>query len=521
MHNRSRVVVLIYCILAVCLAIPLIAAEPTGSSAGTASAVTPATMAAEMDAMKDQIDRLQKEIGSLRSMLEQKQQTSEKTSAALSSVSTGTSASASDTQSDSQQMDELELVKGELQAVAESAAQANQRLTKIETDTTAYTKSNDSKVKQLGVFAFSGDVRARFEPFFQEGAPNRNRERIRLRFNMSGKISDEFNAGFSLATGSLDDPVSTNQSFTGFLNRKSIGIDKAFVSYRPKYAKFLKLDAGKFSYPWYRTSMTFDSDVNPEGFAQTLSFDTKSSVLKNITVVGFQSPINESSSGADSFILGGQIQTQLRLGSRVRLALYGAGINFLRMDPLGVAAASRTSGVLVGSLNNSNTLRRDSTGKVLGYASKFTYLDAIMRLELDTNPRFPTTILFNFVNNVRGPKERSGYYAELSFGRQKEVKDLQFGYTFARIEKDAVISAFNDSDFRASTNLLQHRMQVGYMFHGNIQGQFTAFVGKLANPLSNTELVPSGVRGACAGSDVSSCRDPYLKRLQFDVIYKF
>jgi hypothetical protein len=194
-------IVMMYCILAVCPALPVIAAEPAENEAGT-SAVTPATMAAEMDAMRDQINLLQKEVNNLRSILTQKQQTPGGTSAALNPVSSDTPASGSDAQSDFQQMDELELVKGELQAVAESAAQANQRLTKIETDTLAYTKSNDAKVKQLGVFAFSGDIRGRFEPFFQEGAPNRNRERIRLRFNMSGKISDEFSAGFSLATGS-------------------------------------------------------------------------------------------------------------------------------------------------------------------------------------------------------------------------------------------------------------------------------------------------------------------------------
>ncbi len=64
----------------------------------------------------------------------------------------------------------------------------------------------------------------------------------------------------------------------------------------------------------------------PKGFAQTLSFDLKSSVLKNITIVGFQLPINEVSGGLDSFILGGQIQTQFQLSSKARLGLYGAGI---------------------------------------------------------------------------------------------------------------------------------------------------------------------------------------------------
>jgi hypothetical protein len=267
--------------------------------------------------------------------------------------------------------------------------------------------------------------------------------------------------------------------------------------------------------------MTFDSDINPEGFAQTLSFDTTHSVLKNISVVGFQLPINEVSGGADSFILGGQVQAQLRFSSKARLGLYGAGINFLRTDPLGVAAAARTAGVLAGSLNNSNTLRRNSSGTVLGYAYKFAYLDAIMKLDLDTSARFPTSLVFDFVNNTRGPRERSGYWTELAVGKQKEARDVQFNYAFARIEKDAVISAFNESDVRATTNIIQHKFQAAYLFKGNVTGQFTAWIGRLANPLMNTDLVPPGQRSQCTGEVVSGCSDPYLKRLQFDVLYRF
>jgi hypothetical protein len=419
---------------------------------------------------------------------------------------------------DQEKVGDTELIKGELEAVADSTAQTNQRLTKLEADVAANKKETDAKANQVGNLNFSGDIRLRYEPFFQEGAPDRNRERFRLRFNVTGKLTDEFSGGFSLATGTLDDPVSTNQTFSGFFNRKSFGVDKAWITYKPNYAKFLKLDAGKLAYPWFRTPMTFDSDVNPEGFAQTLSFDLKSSALKNITFVGFQLPINEVSGGPDSFILGRQIQTQFQFSSKARLALYGSGINFLRMDPLGVAASGRVAGTLVGSLNNFNTMRKNSGGAVIGYAYKFAYLDAIMKLDLDTSRRFPASILFDFVNNSRGPKERSGYWAELAVGKQKEAKDVQFSYTYIRIEKDAVISAFNESDLRASTNVLDHKLQISYMFKNNFAGHFTAFIGRLANPLANSDQVPAGVRASCTGSNVTNCRDPYLKRLQLDLI---
>ncbi len=492
----------------------------------SASNASSATASSEMNEMRELIDSQRRQIEKLESMVEQQQRDLERAMNAIAAKTgapdapSGSPASPAvqETPAGPEKSNDVEVLKGELEAVADSAAQANQRLGKVEADVTANKKETDAKAKQLGNFNFSGDIRVRYEPFFQEGAADRNRERIRARFNLTGKLSDEISGGISLATGSLDDPVSTNQTFTGFLNRKNFGLDKAFITYKPKFASFLRLDAGKFVYPWYRTALTFDSDVNPEGFAETLSFDVKSPVLKNVTLVGFQLPINEVSSGPDSFILGGQIQAQFRISSKVRLGFYGTGINFLRADPIAVAFGN---GSLKPSLPNSNTFVRNGSGTVIGYATKFAYLDAIAKLEIDTTPRFPTMIQFDFVNNVRGSRERSGYWTEVAIGKQKEAKDLQFTYGYIQIEKDAVIGAFNESDLRSSTNVIDHMLKVGYMFKGNLTGQFTAWIGKLNNPLDNVDLIPAGVRGACTGADTSKCRDPYLKRLQFDVIYKF
>ena len=129
-----------------------------------------------------------------------------------------------------------------------------------------------------------------------------------------------------------------------------------------------------------------------------------------------------------------------------------------------------------------------------GYATKFAYLDAIMKLDFDTSERFPTSLVFNFVNNVRGSSERSGYWTELTVGKTKEAKDVQFGYAFIRIEKDAVIGAWNESDLRSSTNVRNHKISFAYQIKGNVTGQFTGWIGKLANPYDNRDLA--------VGSDV-------------------
>jgi hypothetical protein len=399
-----------------------------------------------------------------------------------------------------EKMNDVEIAKGELEAVADSTAQANERLSKIEKELADYKKANDAKVKQVGNFNFSGDVRVRYEGFFQEGTATRNRERLRLRFNVTGKLSDEFSGGFSLATGTLDDPVSTNQTMTGALNRKNIGIDKAYISYKPNFAKgVLKLDAGKFAFPWYRTGLTFDSDVNPEGFAETLSFNTKSDVVKNITFVGFQLPINEVSAGSDSFIFGGQVQAVFQFGSKFKLSLYEAGVHFENPDVLATSQFG-SSPTLKPSLSNTNTLRYGTNNSVIGYANGFSYLDTIIKMELDVHPRFPIMMQFDYVKNTEISKEDKAYWMDFMVGKTKEAKDVQFGYSYIRTEKDAVLGALSESDLRAATNVENHRIQFAYLFAKNVTGQFTGWFGKKA---------------------IATPEDKMLKRLQFDIVYKF
>jgi hypothetical protein len=505
-------------------------AEATASSsAATSPAADPAvaTMTSEINAMKEMIDNQRKQIERLQSALEKQQteldkainkiETKNTPILAAASVASSSAQPAQQPQGGQQKVDDVEIIKGELEAVADSAAQTNQRLTKLESDTAANKKETDAKAKQLGNFTFSGDLRARVETFIQEGAETRTRERFRLRFNVTGKMSEEFTAGFSLATGTLDDPVSTNQTFTGFFNRKNIGIDKAYITYQPNYAKYLKVDVGRFAYPWYRTPMTFDSDVNVEGLAETLSFNSKSSVFKNFTIVGFQLPFNELAGDDDGYILGGQIQAKFQLGRKVRLSLYGAGIDILRSDPIAIALG----GSLKPSLSNSNTLRRNSAGVVTGYTNKYAYLDTIMKLDFETGPRFPTSLVFNFVNNVRGPRERSGYWTELTVGKTSAAKDIQFGYGFIRIEKDAVIGAWNESDLRSSTNVLDHKLNFAYAIKSNVTAQFTGWIGRLVNPYDNRDLAIGSDRLRCTATDSSGCVDNYLQRYQFDLIYKF
>jgi len=177
----------------------------------------------------------------------------------------------------------------------------------------------------LGRFRFNGDVRVRGESFFQnysacKNCLDRNRARIRVRFGFDGKLNEDFIAGVAVATGSLGDPTTTNETLTNFFDRKTFQLDRGYITYNPVGHKWLSLTGGKFPYTWQRTSVTFDPDLNPEGFSEKLSWDLKTSVLKNLSVQGMQLLWSENNGAsflraADSFAVGGQISGKLRLAA--------------------------------------------------------------------------------------------------------------------------------------------------------------------------------------------------------------
>src|SRR5438094_5666404 len=168
----------------------------------------------------------------------------------------------------------------------------------------------------VGRFRLGGDVRIRGESQFQDqpGFFDRNRGRVRVRFGFDGKLNEDFTGGVYLATGSLGDPTTTNETFTNFFDRKTIGLDKGWITYNPVAHKWLSLTGGKFAYQWQRTQVTGDPDINPEGFDEKLSFDFNSGVFKNFTAQAMQVLLNENTNSSllrahDAFMFGGQLSS--------------------------------------------------------------------------------------------------------------------------------------------------------------------------------------------------------------------
>jgi uncharacterized coiled-coil protein SlyX len=366
-------------------------------------------------------------------------------------------------------------------------------------------------------FRLAGDIRVRSENLLQDLTPDRYRPRLRVRFGVEGKLNEDFTGGFSIATGTVnDDPVSTNNTLTQFFTRKPIGLDRGWITYQPQSHRWLQLTGGKFQATWNHAPITFDYDLNPEGFSEKLSFETKNAIVKNVSFTGLQLAYNEVAgsnlpfaAGNDSFAYGGQASVRLQWSHRLSTTFSGSGLNFTNADSIIQALLART---LAGNRNTNATI---TAGNQTFYASKFLYADFMADTLVKTgSERFPLRLVLDFVTNPRAASsQRDAFWGEAGLGKLQQKGDLQLGYGFGRVEQDAVIAAFVESEQRAPTNVLQHRIQAGWLVQKNTTLQFTGWFGRTLNRNLQNAALPSGLP---LGEN-----DPYVKRLQIDVIYKF
>jgi hypothetical protein len=334
--------------------------------------------------------------------------------------------------------------------------------------------------------------------------------------------------------------------------------------------RWLSLTGGKFAYPWQRTSLTFDPDINPEGFDAKLSFDTHAGPLQNFTVQGLTLLINEVKSGPDSYIAGGNTSARLQFGPwtvtpsytvlNVHLAdaLLNASAFAVQSTTTGLNTTGTGTGNVPGEgpgcatiqnvpspasysfppcafaangMTNSTYVTLDSKGNPTAhFLSRFLYSDFILNNQVKTGiARLPLNLMGEYEENLNAAsnpfdvhgkrtalgKQNKAYGLDISLGQTQKKNDVQFGYSWWRIEQDAIIASWAESDQRAPTNIVQNRVYALWKLRKNTLAQYTMWFGRTLN--TNLENNASTVnKTATAGA-----QEPTLKRQQFDLIYTF
>lgn len=519
-----------------------------GASAQTPSrkkTAAPAVTAEDIRALREALSAQQQQIEALRQELARRDaSTRANEEAARNAQTAATEAAGKATSAEStasQQASSIESLKEEIEGM-----KLNQQNAALSTQ--ADQKRVAAAEGLLGRFRMSGDIRVRGEGFFQgysgcSTCSDRWRPRIRARFGFEGKLNDDFIGGIYLATGTIangnptfTDPVSTNETLTSFFERKAISLDRAYVTYQPRHMRWLQLTGGKFAANWQKTSLTFDNDLNPEGFTMKLSRDVGHRLLKNVTAQPVVLFFNEVGAGPDSNAVGAQFSTRWQLGKYITATPSYMLLNWNGSDaiaqaanpvtlpqpitpatglPLPTPVSQQPRVINANNLTNATLIKGTGTGQRRGFVSDFRYSDLVLNLAIKTPwPRFPWAVQAEYLDNLRARNSQGQLHMfETAWGQTRNKNDFQFGYSFARIEQDAVISQFVESDYRAPTNVVQHRTFFNFAVSPAVTTSYTLFVGRTLNrTLQNAAVAPGLPVGL---------QDPWLKRMQLDIVYKF
>jgi hypothetical protein len=306
-----------------------------------------------------------------------------------------------------------------------------------------------------------GDLRYRHEMIDQETKDQvRHRQRIRARVNVEAKANDTVKLYFRLASGS-DDPVSTNQTLDGGFSTKNWGLDLAYFDIVPSSLAGMHLMGGKMKNPFHKSSLIWDGDLTPEGLA--LRYSPSTGTIEPVLSVGYFW-VEERSQNDDSFLMGGEAAMKMNPGT----ASFHAGAGYYQFTE----AKGRAPFFDPGD-NFGNCLDAQGT-----YETDFTEIHVFAELGM-MMVNLPVKMYGSFVTNTQADEDNQGFLAGLGIGKAKVPGSYEINYNYRKLEADAVVGAYTDSDpWGGGTDGEGHQFVAKYQLGKNFQLAGTYFLTK-------------------------------------------
>jgi putative porin len=315
---------------------------------------------------------------------------------------------------------------------------------------------------------FSGDFRLRYEdttkqePGAEPGRLDpRHRTVIRFRAGVTRKISSQLDFGVRIATGARGDPNTTDVTLGDFVDKLEVSLDRVYLGW---VNRNVSLYGGRFVNPLVRTELVWDDDVNPQGFAGTVTLSQSKRVIPKFTAL--YSIVDEQTVNPDSYMAGGQMQVRVEPSKVWNLTLAGAYYDYTIKSLLHADAGD--------TLSNRLNLARTN------YFSDFNLVDAVAILDVQAlGARWPIRVSADWVRNLGAVKgEDEGVWLDATLGRASARKDTRYRYGFARAGADAFLAAFSNDNTTFATNYVQHTIAADYVASPNAIFNVTWYVFK-------------------------------------------
>lgn len=311
-----------------------------------------------------------------------------------------------------------------------------------------------------------GDFRYRHQTDDPENGLERNRNRFRARIGIDAKLDDQTKLGFQLASGSSD-PISTNQTLDEGFSSKQVNIDLAYFQWNPARAKGVTLAGGKIKNPFFtpgETEMIWDGDLNPEGIAGTFESSGSETAKFFITLAGFW--VEENSSSPDAGLRAAQAGVTLTGKSKKVSATFGGSFY-----DYSNAKGYSTFYDYEDSFGNSIDMND-------AYMYDYNLLEGFAQVTANAGST-PFSIFASVVSNGDADSAKTGFLVGASIGQAKKTGSAMFRYNYRKVERDAVVGAFTDSDFGGGgTDRKGHEIGLDVMASSKVKLGATVFLVK-------------------------------------------
>jgi hypothetical protein len=396
-----------------------------------------------------------------------------------------------------------------------------QRLAKVE-----------GQALKIGPVRVSGDFRLRFDGTFRSASnppdpplehTQNARGRYRLRLNFDTDLYPTLSFHAQLATGPLNNQLSTNQDFTSITARAPFSLSEAWIDYHP--TKSIQLQGGRVQDVFADNSrFLFDDDLRFNGFNEkyvlslgpnaarfsSLEFRAGQYILStpNVAVIAPNSPLaragevvgtagrsatmfhqgflaNQTFNKRWNSQFGGDLQIY-RHPNQIQLASTTDGLVLLVQPGLGIAL----SGPLPGTGNATTT-----AGGVVYTAPGFQIARLTYRLNYAGFTRgehvYPISFNAQVARNVAtGLNERDSMLTSFQVGRITKRGDTAYLYVFAIKGANSMISQVTDDDLGTGSgvNIRTHHFRFEYGISKKVTFQSLVF---LQNSLRRSGQYPN------------------------------
>lgn len=204
---------------------------------------------------------------------------------------------------------------------------------------------------------------------------------------------------------------------------------------------------GRFEMPLALTEMLWDDDLRPQGGAVSLQLGEpvagQGLVLSGLYATG--SHVFEDR----SLVYGGSARLAAPAGRNSRIEIVGSYLQFDKLDRLGVP------------IRRQNTRELDTEGRPIPnglLAVEYRVADVVVRLA--ATGQFPLLLIADYCWNTTLESGNRGLWLSSVLGTL-EGSRAQATYTYASVDRDATLAAFNGDDFFWGTGWEGHRVDIG------------------------------------------------------------